>query len=109
MRPMDVREYRTASGACPFSEWLQRLRDRRAKTAIVARIIRLRAGNRGDWKPVGGGVFELRLDVGPGYRAYAGQDGPALVLLLCGGDKKTQEQDIEVAHDYWKDYKARTR
>lgn len=55
------------------------------------------------------GVFELRVDVGPGYRIYVDQDGPTLLLLLCGGDKRTQAQDIEVAHDYWKDYKDRIR
>lgn len=105
----EVREYQTADGRNPFAAWMQRLRDRKAQTAIVARILRLQAGNRGDWKTVGAGVFELRVDVGPGYRVYCGQDGSALVLLLCGGDKRTQATDIEVAHDYWKDYKTRTR
>lgn len=56
---------------------------------------------------VGDGVCELRIDVGPGYRVYYGQDSDALILLLCGGDKRTQTKDIEKAHDYWKDYKAR--
>ncbi|MBK9669494.1 MAG: type II toxin-antitoxin system RelE/ParE family toxin [Thermomonas sp.] len=105
----EVREYHAADGRNPFAEWMQRLRDRRAQASIVARILRLQAGNRGDWKAVGAGVFELRVDVGPGYRVYAGQDGPALVLLLCGGDKRTQANDIEVAHDYWQDYKTRSR
>jgi putative addiction module killer protein/probable addiction module antidote protein len=62
----------------------------------MARIVRMQAGNRGDWKPVGAGVFELRIDHGLGYRVYCGQDGRALVL--CGGDKRTQAQDIEDAH-----------
>ena len=106
---IEVREYQTADGRNPFAAWMQRLRDRRAQAAIVARILRLQAGNRGDWKAVGAGMFELRVDVGAGYRVYAGQDGPALVLLLCGGDKRTQATDIEVAHDYWKDYQARSR
>lgn len=73
----------------------------------AARIERLRAGNRGDWKSLGGGVFELRVDIGPGYRTYCGQDGKTLVLLLCASDKRTQTRDIKRAHDYWKDYKAR--
>jgi putative addiction module killer protein len=61
----------------------------------------------GDWRSVGDGVCELRIDYGPGYRVYYGQDGEALILLLCGGDKRTQAKDIEKAHGYWKDYKAR--
>jgi putative addiction module killer protein len=105
---IDVREYRTKDGRVPFAEWLHRLRDRQARTRIVARIDRLQAGLRGDWKPVGVGVFELRIDHGPGYRVYCGQDGATLVLLLCGGDKQTQKRDIEVAHGYWQDYQKRT-
>jgi putative addiction module killer protein len=107
MNPVEVREYQTADNRRPFAEWVAGLRDSRAKRSIIARIVRLQAGNRGDWKPVGAGVFELRIDHGPGYRVYCGQDGETLVLLLCGGDKRTQDRDIEIAHDYWKDYKAR--
>ena len=62
----------------------------------------------GDWKSVGGGINELRLDYGPGYRVYYAQDGVTLILLLCGGTKRTQDKDIEKAHAYWKDYKARS-
>lgn len=105
----EVRQYQTPDGRIPFAEWLWRLRDRNVQARIAARLVRLQAGNRGDWKPVGGGVFELRIDAGPGYRVYCGQHGAAVVLLLCGGDKRTQAQDIEVAHAYWKDYKTRTR
>ena len=68
---------------------------------------RLSVGVLGDWRSVGDGVCELRIDYGPGYRVYYGQDGEALILLLCGGDKRTQAKDIEKAHGYWKDYKAR--
>lgn len=107
MNPVEVRQYQTADGRFPFMEWVGELRDRRANRAIAARIDRLRAGNRGDWKSVGAGVFELRIPTGPGYRLYCGQDGAALVLLLCAGDKRTQARDIRRAHDYWKDYKAR--
>jgi putative addiction module killer protein len=73
----------------------------------VARIDRLKAGLLGDWKLVGDVVFELRIDVGPGFRIYYGQDGKLLILLLCGGDKRTQTKDIEYAKTYWKDYQAR--
>ena len=104
---IEIRQYQTADGRMPFAEWLRALRDRRANQAIAARILRMQAGNRGDWKAVGEGVFELRIDTGPGYRVYCGQDGATLVLLLCAGDKRTQTKDIEHARDYWKDYQAR--
>ncbi|MEW9572241.1 type II toxin-antitoxin system RelE/ParE family toxin [Rhodanobacter sp. Si-c] len=107
MSNIEIRQYQTADGHIPFAEWLAALRDRRANQAIAARILRMQAGNRGDWKAVGGGVFELRIDTGSGYRVYCGQDGATLVLLLCAGDKRTQPKDIERAHDYWKDYQAR--
>jgi putative addiction module killer protein len=83
------------------------LRDGRARARIIARIDRLSVGLLGDWKTVGEGVCELRIDYGPGYRVYYAQDGELLILLLCGGDKRTQTKDIEKAHGYWKDYKAR--
>lgn len=70
---------------------------------------RLGNGLPGDWKSIGGGVRELRIDHGPGYRVYCAQQGDALVLLLRGGDKRTQKRDIEVAHACWKDYKRRSR
>lgn len=71
------------------------------------RIDRLSLGNLGDGKPVGSGVQELRIDFGPGYRVYIGQDGARLILLLCGGDKSSQAKDIQAAHAYWADYKRR--
>lgn len=107
MTMLEVREYQTPDDRRPFADWMQGLRDARARTRIVARILRMQAGNRGDWRSIGAGLFELRIDHGPGYRVYCGQDGATLVLLLCAGDKSTQAQDIERAHDYWKDYQAR--
>lgn len=106
---IEVWQYRAADGREPFAEWLDGLRDRQARARIVARVDRMQAGFRGDWKPVWRGVFEVRVDHGPGYRVCCGQDGNALVLLLCGGDKRTQQRDIEAAHGYWQDYQARTR
>jgi len=103
----EVREYQTIDGQSPFGDWMSSLRDRQAGRRIVGRVDRLRIGNRGDWKPVGEGVFELRIDYGPGYRVYCGQEGQTLVLLLCGGDKSTQSTDIKRAQEYWSDYKAR--
>jgi putative addiction module killer protein len=106
MASVEVREYQTAEGKTPLTEWLQGLRDGATRARIVARLDRLKAGLLGDWKTVGGGVCELRIDHGPGFRVYYGQEGKTLILLLCGGDKGTQAKDIERAHAYWKDYKA---
>lgn len=80
-----------------FSEWLQALKDARAKARIAARTQRLAFGNPGDVRPVGEGVSELRIDYGPGYRVYYMQRGKVLIILLCGGDKSSQERDIKVA------------
>ncbi len=80
-----------------FAEWLDGLRDERARAKINVRIRRLSLGNPGDVKPVGEGVGELRIDYGPGYRLYFVQRGAQLIVLLCGGDKSTQARDIENA------------
>jgi putative addiction module killer protein len=77
-----------------FSAWLDRLSDRRAASRIASRIVRLRNGLLGDVKPVGGGVSELRIDHGPGYRLYFVLRGDELIILLCGGSKKSQARDI---------------
>ncbi len=74
---------------------------------VLARLARVRRGNLGDCKSVGEGVSELRVDYGPGYRVYFAQKGQTLVILLCGGDKRTQEKDIQRAKQYWHDYKQR--
>lgn len=80
-----------------FDLWLADLRDDRARARIQARILRLSLGNPGDVKPVGEGISEMRIDHGPGYRVYFWQRGEVLVLLLCGGDKSTQDKDIKAA------------
>ncbi|MFM7347041.1 MAG: type II toxin-antitoxin system RelE/ParE family toxin [Tagaea sp.] len=77
-----------------FDRWLRRLADPMAKVRIFERIRRLRDGNPGDAKPVGKGVVELRIDSGPGYRLYYTRRGESLVILLCGGDKSSQRNDI---------------
>lgn len=82
-----------------FDRWLRRLKDRQGRARVLARIGRLAEGHLGDVKPVGKGVFELRLTFGPGYRVYFARRGDTLVLLLCGGDKSTQARDISTAHD----------
>jgi putative addiction module killer protein len=80
-----------------FAAWFRRLRDRQAKARIAVRIDRLSLGNPGDVTPVGEGVSELRIDYGPGYRVYAVARGVAVVVLLAGGDKRSQTRDIETA------------
>jgi putative addiction module killer protein len=100
--------YQTASGKQPFIEWLAVLNDRQARVKIQARLARVAVGNFGDVETVGEGVLELRVDWGPGYRVYFARVGRVIVLLLCGGDKSTQQKDIDRAKDFFKDYKART-
>jgi putative addiction module killer protein len=82
-----------------YSEWFNALRDQQAKARINIRIRRLSMGNPGDVKPVGRGVSELRIDYGPGYSVYFKQRGETLIILLAGGDKRTQERDIKTALD----------
>ena len=108
MAIIEVRRYQAPDGPIPVDDWLDGLRDRAARQRIVARLDRLSENLRGDWKSVGGGVYELRVDYGPGYRVYYAQDGATLILLLCGGAKRTQDKDIEKAHAFWKDHKARS-
>jgi putative addiction module killer protein len=105
---VELRYYQTSAGERPFVEWLQDLDDRQARTRIEARLARVAVGNLGDVKPVGEGVLELRIDWGPGYRVYFSRLGKVIVLLLCGGDKRKQQKDIERAKAYFEDYKART-
>lgn len=80
-----------------FDAWLRSLRDRQAKVRIAARIDRLASGNPGDVKPIGGGLSEMRINHGPGYRVYFIQRGSIVIVLLCGGDKASQQRDIEQA------------
>ena len=89
-----IRRYRTEDGLEPVTEWLDHLKDRQAKARIHARILRLAVGNFGDCKSLRNGVSELRVDCGPGYRVYYGMVDKTVVLLLCGGDKHSQETDI---------------
>jgi len=107
VQPRDIRRYITSDGRVPFAEWFDALRDSRAKVRIEARLVRVGLGNLGDYRSVGEGVCELRIDYGPGYRVYFGQIGSTIVLILCGGDKSTQEQDIQRAIEYWTDYRRR--
>ncbi|MEH2406347.1 type II toxin-antitoxin system RelE/ParE family toxin [Nostoc sp.] len=107
VQPREIRNYLTVDGKNIFDEWLDSLRDRRAKAKIRARLDRVEDGNLGDCKSVGEGIFELRIDYGSGYRIYFGQEGITIIILLCGGDKSTQERDIGKAQEYWKDYRSK--
>ncbi|PNW43833.1 UNVERIFIED_CONTAM: addiction module killer protein [Euhalothece sp. KZN 001] len=99
--------YVKADGSVPFNEWLYSLKDRKLRAIIRARINRIRLGNLGDCKSVGNGVRELRISFGAGYRIYFGQEGSKIIILLSGGDKKSQDRDIKLAKQYWEDYKRR--
>lgn len=105
---MEIRRYLTRSGRDVVGEWLATLRDTRARAKVAARMARLEAGNFGDCKPVGEGVWELRIDFGPGYRVYYALVGNEVVLLLCGGDKRKQSADINRARALLKDFRQRT-
>ena len=105
----EVESYVRVDGTCPFNEWLDSLQDRQARARIRTRINRIRLGNLGDCSSVGGGVLELKIDYGPGYRVYCGQVGTKLIILLCGGDKSSQSDDIRKAIEYWEDYKSRSQ
>jgi len=104
---MNVQIYVTQEQKKPFSTWLLKLRDAKARAIINVRIGRLRLGNFGDCKSIGGGVSELRINFGPGYRVYFGKSGEELVLLLCGGDKDSQPSDVTKAKELWAEYKSR--
>lgn len=106
---IEVRHYISCTWKDLFDKWLSELADARTQAKIAARINRLAAGNYGDCKTLRQGLCELRIDWGPGYRVYYATMGKSLLLLLCGGDKRTQQRDIERAAAYLDDYKERTK
>ena len=104
---IEVFRYQAADGKEPLTEWLKSLRDKQAQAKVRIRLKRLEAGNFGDCEPVGDGVLELREHLGAGYSAYYGRRGQTIVILLCGGTKKSQVADIKTAKEYWADWKRR--
>jgi len=104
---IEIFRYQLVDGKEPVTDWLQSLKDKQAQAKIRVRIKRLESGNFGDCDPVGGGVQELREHLGAGYRVYFGRHGQTVVILLCGGSKKSQAADIKTAKEYWEDWKRR--
>ena len=105
---IEIRHYVSRAGKDVFDDWLTQLADARAQAKIATRINRLAAGNFGDCSSLQLGLYELRIDWGPGYRVYDAMIGKECVLLLCGGDKRKQSSNIERALEYLKDYKERS-
>jgi len=97
--------YQTETGRYPFEDWIRNLMDIQGRAKIRARVDRLEQGNFGKHDFVGQGVSELKIDFGPGYRVYYGRVNPTTVMILCGGNKKTQRKDIRKAIEYWDDYR----
>ncbi len=92
------------NGSCLFEDWLDTLKDKTLRIVIDARLARVRAGNLGDCKSLGDGVFELRITRGPGIRIYFGFEGNNLVIIISGGDKSSQSKDIKRAKELWAKY-----
>ena len=105
---LEVREYLDAEGNSPYAKWFDRLNVTPAVKVATA-VHRMEQGNFSNVKGVGAGVYEYRIDFGPGYRIYFGKDGDRLVILLAGGTKKRQDADIAAANGHWRDYKRRKR
>jgi putative addiction module killer protein len=103
---MEIREFLDARGRSPFASWFDDL-DAEAAAKITVALTRMERGNLA--KAVGGGVQEFRIDWGPGYRLYFGPDGDTLIILLCGGTKRRQQDDIAEAQAHWAEYKRRKK
>jgi len=107
--PVELRIFRAANGRQPFADWFRNLEDRVVQARVTRRLDRLQAGNPGDFRSLGAGLLELRLDTGPGYRVYISQVAPDLYLILSGGSKGTQVADIERARKWLEESRRRAR
>ena len=105
---IELRGYIEENGRKPFAEWLEEL-DAAAAAKVTIALARMEQRNFSNVKTMGSGVFEYKVDFGPGYRIYFGRDGESLVILLGGGMKKRQSQDVATAHDCWTAYKRRKK
>ena len=108
MMTRKVVEFLEPNGSSPYAKWFARL-DAAAAAKVATALYRMEQGNLSNVKPVGQGVAEYRIDFGPGYRIYIGQDGYVLIILLGGGTKKGQNADIQLAQQRWRDYKTRKK
>src|SRR6266508_2904605 len=104
----EIRMMETAEGSCPFERWIATLRDHESIVRIIRRLRRVKSGALGDTKSVGAGISELRVDYGPGYRVYFAIAGKTIVILLGGGEKRTQQKDIDSAQKLWRENKDET-
>jgi putative addiction module killer protein len=105
---MELVEYLDSRGRSPFAKWFLRI-NAQAAARVTTALVRLEGGNTSNTKSLGSGVYELKIDFGPGYRVYFGYDGPKVVILLAGGTKKHQDKDIDTAKKRWTDYKTRKK
>ena len=105
---IETRTYVDYEGGSPYAKWFNSL-NAPAAAKVVTALVRMEQGNMSNTKRVGSGVFECRIDFGPGYRVYFGKDGNTLIILLGGGTKKRQQNDIQKARTIWKDYKKRKK
>jgi putative addiction module killer protein len=105
---IEIREYLDTQGRSAYARWFDEL-NARAAAKVATALVRMEQGNLSNAKSVGSGLFENRMDFGPGYRVYFGKDGDSLVILLGGGTKKRQQKDIEAARALWHEYKQRKR
>jgi putative addiction module killer protein len=103
-----INECTDETGRSVYAQWLENVRDPRAKARIILQVDKLELGLFGDSQPIGAGLSELRIHYGPGYRVYYGKEGTHKYLLLLGGNKSTQSKDIKLAKKYWKDHEQRT-
>lgn len=105
--PFTIVEYLSEDGKSPFGHWFSNVKDLEVKRAVTLRLARIQMGNLGDYRSVGEGVCEIRIHQGAGHRIYFIQEGDTVILLLCAGDKRTQDADIRKAKRYLRDYERR--
>ena len=107
--PYDLRDYETLDGRCPYQEWFSELRKKDPHHAAIVerRVRRLEHGLLGDYDDVQDGILELRIHEGPGFRIYVRRIGKTLMLLLAGGEKRSQKRDVKKAKEYWAEFKER--
>jgi putative addiction module killer protein len=107
IKPREIRNYIDPDGRVPFREWFNSLQNKKVQTIVLNRLNRVSLGNLGDCKHLGEGIYELRIHYGPGYRVYFGDLEGVIVILLCGGTKRSQSRDIKRAKEYWLELRNR--